>query len=81
MPFLDKVQAIDLSIFTAEEKAILPQLQFLSAKPLVYVANVIESQLAEPDDNKYVVALKKKAKKKADQWWLFPLKLNPSFLS
>jgi GTP-binding protein YchF len=61
MPFLDKVQAVDLSIFTAEDKAILPQLQFLSTKPLVYVANVTESQLAKPDENKYVVALKQKA--------------------
>ena len=61
MPFLDKVQPIDFSVFTAEEKLILPQLQFLSAKPLVYVANVIESQLAKPDENKHVVALKKKA--------------------
>ncbi len=61
MPFLDKVQAVDLSIFTAEEKMILPQLQFLSTKPLVYVANVTEEQLAKPDENKYVVALKKKA--------------------
>ncbi len=61
MPFLDKVQAVDLSIFTPEERTILPQLQFLSTKPLVYVANVIESELAKPDENKYVVALKKKA--------------------
>ena len=37
------------------------QLQFLSAKPLVYVANVTESQLAKPDENKHVVVLKKKA--------------------
>src|ERR1700721_632047 len=35
MPFLDKVQAIDLSIFTPEEKAIFPQLQFLFVNPLV----------------------------------------------
>lgn len=64
MPFLDKVQAIDLSIFTSEEKVILPQLQFLSTKPLVYVANVIESELAKLDENKYVVALKKKGKRR-----------------
>ncbi len=32
MPFLDKVQPVDLSVFTAEEKMILPQLQFLSAQ-------------------------------------------------
>ncbi len=62
MPFLDKVQAVDFSIFSAEEKVILPQLQFLSTKPLIYVANVIESELAKPDESKHVVALKKKAK-------------------
>jgi GTP-binding protein YchF len=61
MPFLDKVQAVDFSIFTNEEKAILPQLQFLSVKPLVYVANVTEAQLAKPDENKHVVTLKRKA--------------------
>jgi len=61
MPFLDKVQAIDLSVFTDEERAILPQLQFLSSKPLLYVSNVMESELAHPDQNKHVQALKKKA--------------------
>jgi GTP-binding protein YchF len=61
MPYLDKVQAIDLSIFTEEEKTILPQLQFLSTKPMLYVANVMEAELADPDKNRHVQTLKKKA--------------------
>jgi GTP-binding protein YchF len=60
-PAIDAVQAIDLSIFTDEEKEILPQLQLLSIKPLLYVANVKEEELANPDNNKHVQALKKLA--------------------
>ncbi len=61
MPFLDKVQPVDFSLFSSEEIALLPQLQFLSAKPLVYVANVAEQELVKPESNKHVLALKEKA--------------------
>lgn len=60
-PFIDNVEAVDLSVLTDEEKAILPQLQLLSTKPLLYAANVKEDQLADPDANKYLQILKKKA--------------------
>jgi ribosome-binding ATPase YchF (GTP1/OBG family) len=40
----------------------LPQLQLLSTKPLLYAANVMESELANPDANKIVKALKERAK-------------------
>lgn len=60
-PFIDNVQAVDMSVLTDEEKAILPQLQLLSTKPLLYAANVKEDELADPDKNKHVLALKAKA--------------------
>ncbi len=60
-PFIDKVEAVDLSILTDEEKEILPQLQLLSTKPLLYAANVKEDQLADPDANPHLKVLKKKA--------------------
>lgn len=57
-PALDKVESIDLSIFTQEEREIVPQLQLLSTKPLLYVANVKEEELANPDANPHVQKLK-----------------------
>ncbi|MBK9278439.1 MAG: redox-regulated ATPase YchF [Candidatus Obscuribacter sp.] len=61
MPFIDEVKAVDLSVLTDEELEILPQLQLLSVKPLLYAANVKEEELADPDNNKFVAALKAKA--------------------
>lgn len=60
-PFIDNVQAVDMSVLSDEEKAILPQLQLLSTKPLLYAANVKEDELANPDKNKHVAILKAKA--------------------
>ncbi|HNN63325.1 MAG TPA: DUF933 domain-containing protein, partial [Candidatus Obscuribacter sp.] len=56
-----EVKAVDLSVLTDEELEILPQLQLLSVKPLLYAANVKEEELADPDKNKFVAALKAKA--------------------
>jgi ribosome-binding ATPase len=60
-PFIDNVEPIDLNLFNEEEMEILPQLQLLSTKPLLYAANVKEEELANPDANPYVAILKKKA--------------------
>lgn len=60
-PFIENVQAIDFSIFNDEEREILPQLQLLSTKPLLYAANVKEEELANPDTNKHIQSLKKLA--------------------
>lgn len=50
------------SVALSEEEAELVRgLYLLTAKPMVYAANVAEDDLAEPDANKYVQALKKKA--------------------
>jgi ribosome-binding ATPase len=62
MPFIDEVKAIDISVLTEEEKEILPQLQLLSTKPMMYAANVMESELANPENNKHLQTLRAKAK-------------------
>ena len=60
-PAIQNVEPISLDSLTDEERAILPQMQLLSTKPLLYVANVSESDLANADANKHVIALKKHA--------------------
>ncbi|MBK7745670.1 MAG: redox-regulated ATPase YchF [Candidatus Obscuribacter sp.] len=62
LPFISEVETIDMAVLTDEEIEILPQLQLLSTKPLLYAANVMESELANPDANKFVKALKERAK-------------------
>lgn len=61
MPFIENVRPIDLSVLNAEEKAVLPQLQLLYTKPMLYAANVQESELSNPDNNPHVQALRKRA--------------------
>jgi GTP-binding protein YchF len=60
-PLLDEIETIDMSIFTDAEREILPQLQLLSTKPLLYAANVKEEELANPDANPHVQKLKARA--------------------
>jgi len=62
-PALDNVEAIDLNAFSQEEQELLPQLQLLSSKPMLYAANVKEEELANPDGNKHVQALRALAAK------------------
>lgn len=51
------------SVELNEEAAELVRgLQLLTAKPMVYAANVAEGDLADPDSNVHVAALKKRAK-------------------
>ncbi len=47
--------------FTDDEKLKLKAFQFLTLKPIIYMANIDESNLALPDNN-YVLALKEYAK-------------------
>lgn len=62
LPFIENVEAVDMNVLTDEEKEVLPQLQLLSTKPMLYAANVKEEELADPDKNKFVQILKAKAK-------------------
>jgi GTP-binding protein YchF len=61
LPFINEVEAVNLDVLHDDEREILPSLQLLSTKPMLYAANVKEEELADPDKNKYVQALRKKA--------------------
>lgn len=61
LPSIQEVEPIKLDILTDEERSILPSMQLLSTKPLIYVANVAESDLANADANPHVQKLKKHA--------------------
>lgn len=60
-PFIENAQAIDMDVLNDEEKEALPSLQLLSTKPMLYAANVKESELANPDANPLVQALRARA--------------------
>ncbi|GAQ82199.1 GTP-binding protein-related [Klebsormidium nitens] len=53
-------RAVELS---EDEQPLVDQLQLLTAKPVVYAANVAEGDLANPDTNKHVQAVRDHAKK------------------
>ncbi len=68
IPVLEKVLATvteglwtNLDDYTPEEQVLLRQAQLLTTKPMIYVANVNEDELANPDANPHVVALKQHA--------------------
>jgi len=61
LPSIQNVEAPPLDQLTDEEREILPQMQLLSTKPLIYVANVAESDLANLESNKFVTRLQEHA--------------------
>ncbi len=61
LPSIQNVEPVNLDTLTDEEREILPQMQLLTTKPLIYVANVSESDLANVDGNKYVAKLREHA--------------------
>lgn len=61
LPQIENALPVDLSLLTDDEKEIVPQLQLLSTKPLLYAANVKEEQLGNPDSNPYIQELRKRA--------------------
>lgn len=60
-PTVDAGGVIDKSRLDAKEREILERSQLLSSKPVIYAANVSESDLSNPDANPYYAALKKHA--------------------
>ncbi|MCA9800097.1 MAG: redox-regulated ATPase YchF [Cyanobacteria bacterium HKST-UBA04] len=48
LPLASEGKLLDRATLTSEELALLPRLQLLSTKPLLYVGNVAEDQLADP---------------------------------
>ncbi|WP_426392186.1 redox-regulated ATPase YchF [Mammaliicoccus sciuri] len=53
--------------FTPEEKAIVKHLSLLTSKPMLYVANVAEDEVASPEDNEYVQRIEEYASNEGSQ--------------
>jgi ribosome-binding ATPase YchF (GTP1/OBG family) len=75
--------------FTPEEEKIVKSLFLLTTKPVLYVANVSEDEVADPDNNEYVqqvrnfatsenaeVIVVREQKKKLLNWILKKTRLN-----
>lgn len=60
-PVIDEAGVLTSLSFNEEEQALLASSQLLSAKPVIYAANMLESDLAEPEKNPYFVRLKERA--------------------
>lgn len=57
-PIVSEGQLVNTSQFSDDEQAYIPMLQLLSTKPVLYVANVAETELADPTANPHFAALK-----------------------
>ena len=64
---LGKNQNIRSLEFNKEEKEYLRQFNFLTAKPVIYVCNIKEEEINNPDSNKYYGAVKEYAEKEGSQ--------------
>lgn len=60
-PVIDAGGVIDPATLGDEEQRLLRQSQLLSSKPVIYAANVAETELADPESNRHYQALKQKA--------------------
>lgn len=58
---LSQTKMIRLLNFNDDEKAYLKQFCFLTAKPVIYIANIKEDEINDPSVNPYYLALKKYA--------------------
>lgn len=52
---------------TKDEEKIMHSFHFLSRKPVIYVANIDENDISNPDDNKYYQEVKKYAEEKGSR--------------
>ncbi|MFV5937978.1 redox-regulated ATPase YchF [Mammaliicoccus sciuri] len=53
--------------FTPEEKAIVKHLSLLTSKPMLYVANVAEDEVASPENNEFVQKIEEYASNEGSQ--------------
>jgi ribosome-binding ATPase len=67
LPLVDSAEPIPTGLFTEEEQPLLRQSQLLVTKPVLYCANVLEQELANPDANPHVQRLKAHAAKEGRQ--------------
>ena len=58
------VRSLELN---SEEKEYLKQFHFLTGKPVIYVCNIKEDEINDPDSNKYYLAVKEYAEKEGSE--------------
>jgi ribosome-binding ATPase len=61
LPSLKEAEALNWDAFNKDEQLLLKSSGLLSVKPVIYAANVAESDLANPEANPHYMALKQKA--------------------
>lgn len=66
-PTVNNGQWIRLDDFAKEEQALLHQAQLLTTKPMIYVANLNEDELANPSANPHFVKLLERANAEGNQ--------------
>ena len=64
---LDRNQNIRSLSFSKEEAEYLKQFNFLTAKPVIYVCNIKEDEINDPDSNKFYAQVKEFAEKEGSQ--------------
>ena len=64
---LGKNQNIRTLSFSKEEADYLKQFNFLTAKPVIYVCNIKEDEINDPESNKYYLAVKEYAAKEGSE--------------
>ena len=64
---LDRNQNIRSLSFSKEEEEYLKQFNFLTAKPVIYVCNIKEDEINDPDSNKFYAQVKEFAQKEGSQ--------------
>ncbi len=64
---LDRNQNISSLSFSKEEAEYLKQFNFLTAKPVIYVCNIKEDEINDPDSNKFYAQVKEFAEKENSQ--------------
>lgn len=60
-PIIEGGEAVNPANFNEEEREVLRQSQLLSSKPMIYAANVAESDMADPMANPHFKTLKERA--------------------
>lgn len=61
-PVLEDGKSVRSSDFSDDEKKIVKGLFLLTSKPVLYVANIAEDDMADPDNSKYMAAIKEHVK-------------------
>ena len=64
---MDRNQNIRSLSFSKEEAEYLKQFNFLTAKPVIYVCNIKEDEINDPDSNKFYAQVKEFAEKEGSQ--------------